>query len=75
MADWAKIAIKVGLIAVFTVAIFALFVVIPFPSVSLTTDMINGIAFAKSFLLYWVPNSNATTAKAKPNIALKLGTQ
>lgn len=73
MADWAKIAVKVGLIAVFTVAIFALFVVIPFPSVSLTTDMINGIAFAKSYLIYWVPNFNAIFGFTLAVVAFELG--
>lgn len=56
MADWAKIALKIGLVTVFTVGLFSLFVLIPFPSVSLTTDIISGISFAKSYLTYWVPN-------------------
>lgn len=73
MADWAKIALKVGLITVFTVAAFALFVVIPFPSISLTQDMINGIGFAKSFFVYWVPNFNAIFGFALAVVAFELG--
>lgn len=73
MADWAKIAVKVGLIVVFTAAIFALFVVIPFPSVSLTQDMISGIGFAKSFFVYWVPNFDAIFGFALAVVAFELG--
>ena len=58
MADWAKIAVKAGLILVLTVGIFALLVLIPFPAFSLTSDMINGISFAKGVLSYWIPNFN-----------------
>lgn len=73
MADWAKIAVKVGLITIFTVAAFALFVVIPFPSISLTQDMINGIAFAKTFFVYWVPNFNAIWGFTMAVVAFEFG--
>ena len=73
MTDLAKIALKTGLIVVFTVAIFALFVLVPFPSISLTSDMINGIGFAKSFFVYWVPNFNAIFGFAMAVVAFELG--
>lgn len=73
MTDLAKIALKTALIVVFTVAIFALFVLVPFPSISLTSDMINGIGFAKSFLVYWVPNFNAIFGFAMAVVAFELG--
>ncbi len=72
MADWAKIAVKVALIVLFTAAIIAIFVVIPFPSVSLTTDMVNGIAFAKSFFTYWIPNFNSVFIFACAVVAFDL---
>lgn len=55
MADWAKIALKYGLIVVFTAGIIALLVAVPIPAVSLSQDMINGISFAKTFISYWWP--------------------
>lgn len=55
MAEWAKIALKTGLIVVFTAAIIALLVAVPIPTVALSQEMINGIAFAKTFLSYWWP--------------------
>lgn len=73
MTDLAKIALKTGLIVVFTVAIFALFVLVPFPSISLTSDMISGIGFAKSFFVYWVPNFNAIFGFAMAVVAFELG--
>lgn len=73
MADWAKIAVKVGLIALFTVAIFSLFVVIPFPSITLSQDIINGIGFAKNFLVYWVPNFNAIWGFTMAVVAFEFG--
>ena len=73
MADWAKIALKVGLITVFTVGAFALFVLVPFPSISLTQDMINGISFAKNFLVYWVPNFNAIWGFTMAVVAFEFG--
>ena len=73
MTDLAKIALKTGLIIVFTVAVFALFVVIPFPSVSLSQDIINGISFAKNYLTYWVPNFNAIFGFALAVVAFEFG--
>ena len=56
MADWVKIALKTGLIVLFTTAIFALFVAVQFPAIELSSEMIQGIGFAKSVAEYWMPN-------------------
>lgn len=57
MADAVKIALKAGLIAIFMVAIWALFNGITFPSLVFTDDMIDGISFAKAVMNYWIPHS------------------
>lgn len=54
MADWAKIAIKTGLIAGVMVALWAVFTQISIPNVDFSVPLSNaGIAFA--FLNYWCP--------------------
>lgn len=73
MADLAKIAVKLGLVAIFTVAIIALFVGIQFPTVELTVDMLAGIGKAKAFVIYWVPNYGALLTFALAVIGFELG--
>lgn len=73
MADWAKIAIKTGLIVIFTAAIIALFVAVPFPVVTLSSDIGNGIAFAKSYLTYWMPNFQLMFSFALAVIGFEFG--
>lgn len=57
MADWAKIAVKVGLIAVFMVGIWALLTQVTIPAINVSQDVIDGISFAKTFFVYWLPSS------------------
>lgn len=73
MADLAKIAVKLGLVAIFTVAIIALFTVVQFPTVELTTDMLTGIGKAKAFVVYWVPNYAALLTFALGVIGFEIG--
>lgn len=73
MADWAKIAVKVGLIVIFTAAIIALFVAVPIPAISLSTDVIDGISFAKSYLTYWMPTFPAVFSFALAVVTFELG--
>ena len=73
MADWAKIAIKTGLIVLFTAGIVALFVGITFPVISLSQDVIQGIAFAKGVVLYWIPGFPIVFTLAMAVIGFRLG--
>lgn len=73
MADWAKIAVKVGLIVIFTAAIIALFVAVPIPAVTLSNDVVNGISFAKTFLIYWMPTFPSVFAFALAVAGFELG--
>lgn len=57
MADWAKIAIKTGLIVTLMVAIWALFNAVAIPSFTFSSEMIQGIGFAKAVMTYWIPHS------------------
>ena len=54
MADWAKIALKVGLIAGVMAAIWAVFTQIQIPSVDFSVITQN-TSFAYAFLSYWCP--------------------
>lgn len=73
MADWAKIAIKTGLILVLSAGVIVLLVAVQFPAITLTQDMIDGISFAKSFLNYWVPNFSSIIGLALGVIVFELG--
>lgn len=54
MADWAKIALKTGLIAVVMAAIWAVFNVVQIPTIDYSTVFASaGTAFA--IITYWVP--------------------
>lgn len=57
MADWAKIAVKAGLITIIMVALWALFNAVVIPSFTFSSDMIQGIGFAKAVMIYWIPHS------------------
>lgn len=57
MADWAKIAVKLGLIAVFMVGIWALLTQVTIPTINVSPEIIDGISFAKTFFTYWLPSS------------------
>lgn len=54
MADWAKIAIKTGLIATVMVALWAVFNVIQIPTIDFST-MFSGAGTAMAVLGYWIP--------------------
>lgn len=54
MADWAKIALKTGLIAVVMVALWAVFTQIQVPSIDFTSIM-GGFSTALAVLNYWIP--------------------
>ena len=54
MADWAKIAIKTGLIAGVMVALWAVFTQVQFPSLDYTV-IAQSAGFAMAFLTYWCP--------------------
>lgn len=54
MADWAKIALKTGLIAVVMVALWAVFSTVQIPTIDFTTIFSSaGTAFA--IITYWIP--------------------
>ena len=54
MADWAKIALKAGLIAGVMAGIWAVFTLIQIPVIDFTVPLQTS-AFAMSFLQYWCP--------------------
>ena len=54
MADWAKIALKVGLIAGVMAAIWAVFTQIQIPQIDFSIVLQNA-GFAMAFLTYWCP--------------------
>lgn len=54
MADWAKIALKTGLIAGVMAAIWAVFTQIQIPYIGVT-DWFWRLRFGLGFLKYWVP--------------------
>ena len=54
MADWAKIAIKTGLIAGVMLALWAVFTQIQFPSLDYSV-IAQSAGFAMAFLTYWCP--------------------
>lgn len=58
MGDAIKIAVKTALIVVFMVAIWALFNAVAIPSFTFSNEMVQGIAFAKAVLSYWIPHYN-----------------
>lgn len=54
MADWAKIALKAGLIAVVMVALWAVFNVVQIPTLDFTTYL-SGVSTAMAVITYWLP--------------------
>ena len=54
MADWAKIAIKTGLIAVVMVALFAVFTSVQIPTIDFTT-IFSSAGTAMAIITYWFP--------------------
>jgi peptidoglycan/LPS O-acetylase OafA/YrhL len=54
MADWAKIALKVGLIAGVMVAIWGVFALVQIPTISFT-GVFAGVGTAMAFINYWIP--------------------
>lgn len=73
MADWAKIAVKTGLIVVLMVAIWALFNAVAVPAVTFNSEMIQGIGFAKAVMTYWVPHSTEMLVLALGIAAFDIG--
>lgn len=73
MADWAKIAVKTGLITILMVAIWALFNAVAIPSITFSSDMIQGIGFAKAVMSYWIPHSTEMLVLAFGIAAFDLG--
>ena len=54
MADWAKIALKVGLIAGVMAAIWGVFTQIQIPNIDFT-GLFSGVGVAMAFINYWIP--------------------
>lgn len=54
MADWAKIAIKTGLIAGVMVALWAVFTQIQIPTIDFSV-VLQDASLAMAFLTYWCP--------------------
>lgn len=54
MADWAKIAVKMGLIAGVMAAIWGVFTQIQIPSINFN-GLFDGVGTAMAFLTYWIP--------------------
>ena len=54
MADWAKIALKTGLIAVIMVALWAVFTQIQLPAIDFSV-IFGGLGTVLAFITYWVP--------------------
>lgn len=73
MADWAKIAIKTGLIVTLMVAIWALFNAVTIPAFTFSTEMIQGVGFAKAVMTYWIPHSTEMLVLAFGIAAFDIG--
>lgn len=73
MADWAKIAVKTGLIVTLMVAIWALFNAVAIPSFTFSSDMIQGVGFAKAVMTYWIPHSTEMLVLAFGIAAFDIG--
>lgn len=56
MADWAKIAIKTGLIATVMIALFAVFALVQVPAVDFTT-LTQGLGIGLAVIYHWLPIS------------------
>lgn len=54
MADWAKIAIKVGLVAGVMAALWAVFTQLQIPSIDFSVPL-QSAGFAMAFITYWCP--------------------
>lgn len=54
MADWAKIALKIGLVAGVMIGIWAVFTQIQFPSISFN-GVFSGAGTAMALATYWCP--------------------
>lgn len=54
MADWAKIALKTGLIAVVMVALWAVFTQVQIPSIDFS-GIFSGFGTAMAIITYWCP--------------------
>lgn len=54
MADWAKIALKTGLIAVVMVALWAVFANVQIPTIDFTS-VLSSAGTAMAIITYWLP--------------------
>lgn len=54
MADWAKIALKTGLIAVVMAALWAVFTQVQIPNIDFSV-VLGGFGTAMAILSYWIP--------------------
>lgn len=54
MADWAKIALKTGLIAVVMVALWAVFANVQIPTIDFTS-VLSSAGTAMAIITYWIP--------------------
>lgn len=57
MADWAKIAIKTGLIATVMVALFAVFSLVQLPAVDFSV-LTQGLGVGLAVIYHWLPISS-----------------
>lgn len=54
MADWAKIALKAGLVAVVMVALWAVFTMVEIPELDFSV-IFGGVSTAFAIISYWCP--------------------
>lgn len=54
MADWVKIALKTGLVAVIMVALWAVFSTVQIPTIDFTT-IFSSASTAMAIITYWIP--------------------
>lgn len=57
MADWAKIAVKTGLIATVMVALFAVFALVQVPAVDFSV-LTQGLGVGLAVIYHWLPVSS-----------------
>lgn len=72
MADWAKIAVKTGLIAVIMVALWAVFANIQVPAISFT-EFTNSVSMALAVAYHYVPALQVIFPVAIGLIGVELG--
>lgn len=73
MSEWLKIALKAALVVIMMVVVWGVLTQFQFiPSFAFTSEMIEGIAFAKAVFSYWYPGFGGFIALCFSALAVDL---